>query len=518
MLPETRVFYIASTGLTAYLRRRGELRKEATFTPGEEGIARFAEYVAGNPRSLCYVLADVVEEDFFQENIPYLHGGDRRVLLTRKLAQRYRDTSLALALSLGTETTGRREERILYSSFTNTQQFQSWLSVLRAAQARIAGVYSVSLLTPLVGRLMRSKSQRYMLVSVQQAGLRQSYVENGRIRFSRLGRMELGDPRSLAEASAAESLRFYQYLANSRMLPREESPLEVMVLAPSKYRPLYVEACASTAQLRFQVLDLEDVERRAGLRSAPTGTLAEGLFLYLLGRKYFPAQFADDALRRFYDLWRIQLGLATAGAAVLVVCLLISGMKLFDISRIDRLADADRREEADASRQYAGMQANFPKTPMPADVLKATAKNYRAVVQQEGSLQDMLVEISQALALTPQIDVERIEWGIGSGKRTGAREASKAAAPSTGAAAEPRVQTVEISGRLLVQQASDYRNISMVVDQFVDALRARPGFEVVATRLPFDINAEKSISGDIGAARSADVPRFSVTVSRRLGT
>src|SRR6266576_1769354 len=62
----------------------------------EKGVAEFSRYVAGAPASLFYVLADVVEEDFFQENIPYVRGADRRALLARKLAQRYRDASLAL--------------------------------------------------------------------------------------------------------------------------------------------------------------------------------------------------------------------------------------------------------------------------------------------------------------------------------------------------------------------------------------------------------------------------------------
>src|ERR1700704_2971311 len=55
----------------------------------EKGVAEFARYVAGAPESLFYVLADVVEEDFFQENIPYVRGADRRALLARKLAPRY---------------------------------------------------------------------------------------------------------------------------------------------------------------------------------------------------------------------------------------------------------------------------------------------------------------------------------------------------------------------------------------------------------------------------------------------
>ena len=74
-----------------------------------------------------------------------MRGADRRTLVGRKLAQRYRDTSLSLALSLGFEKTQRRDERLLLSSFTNNAQFQPWLNVLREREAAVAGVYSVAL-------------------------------------------------------------------------------------------------------------------------------------------------------------------------------------------------------------------------------------------------------------------------------------------------------------------------------------------------------------------------------------
>jgi hypothetical protein len=42
--------------------------------------------------------------------------------------------------------------------------------------------------------------------------------------------------------------------------------------------------------------------------------------------------------------------------------------------------------------------------------------------------------------------------------------------------------------------------------------------EIVSTRLPFDLNAEKGLSGDIGAERPDEIPRFSVVATKRLGT
>ena len=207
-MPSKRLCYFTSQRVTAYLWKKGELQKEGVFAMSEKGVAEFSRYVAGAPESLFYVLADVVEEDFFQENIPYVRGADRRALLARKLAQRYRDASLALPLSLGSEThAGRREERVLYMSFTNTQQFQPWLEALRSNDASVVGVFSVALVAAQTGKRLGFKGGRYLMVSRQQAGLRQSYIENGRIRFSRLGRVDSSDPRIIAQDFAAESLR-----------------------------------------------------------------------------------------------------------------------------------------------------------------------------------------------------------------------------------------------------------------------------------------------------------------------
>src|SRR5262249_4655572 len=150
-------------------------------------------------------------------------------------------------------------------------------------------------------------------------------------------------------------------------------------------------------------------------------------------------------------------------------------------------------------------------------------KNYRALLRQSASPVNMLSEISEAVTALPQIEIDRIDWEVG-GIRAGqaVSDASKAPSPKAAAAnAEPGaampVQTAEISGRLVVPQASDYRAVTELVQRFTDALRARPGTEVTRTQLPFDINAEKSISGDIGAARREEVPQFSVALARRRG-
>jgi hypothetical protein len=201
------------------------------------------------------------------------------------------------------------------------------------------------------------------------------------------------------------------------------------------------------------------------------------------------------------------------------LCLLLAGSRLLDGYLIGQESVQDRRQEARASEEYARLQARFPKTPTSTENLRAIVKNYRALLRQSVSPTSLFVEVSQALTELPQIEIDRIDWEVGGTKSAEAAQASPARmpAPAPGQPPEPPVQVAEISGRLIIPQASDYRAVTALVTQFTDALRARPGTELTRTQLPFDINAEKSLSGDIGAARREEVPQFSVAITKRRG-
>ena len=520
-MADKRLLYFTAQRMTAYLWKGGELIAEQVFAVGDEGVAAFGVYVSEHVESLYYLLADLVEEDFTQEAIPAVRGKDRRALLARKTAQRYRDTSLALVLSLGTAAAGgRREERVLFTSFTNTQPFQPWLTVLRSREARLVGVYSAPLIAPMVAKRIGFKNPNFLMVSVAEAGLRQSYIENGQIRFSRLGRIDRGDPRALADMCAAESARIQQYLVNLRIIARDAGALEVVMLAPGRFKALYEAACRDTANLHFHILDIEETARSAGLKKFPDQAEAEALFLHVLAGAQPGEQFAGDDLRRYYHLWRARIALIAAGGAALAFCLLLSVLKLVDVYNVNQQMDIDRQQETLAAQQYARMQLTFPKTPAPSDKLKLIVKNYQALLSQTYTPEPLLAEISNALANSPQIELERIEWNAqasADAAKSAPNLPPKPPAPGDQAGAANQLQSAQISGRINIAQTSDYRAITLIVDQFVADLRTQPGINVVSRRLPFDITAEKSLSGDIGTQRAAEVPRFTVVISKRVG-
>src|SRR2546423_6018623 len=131
-----RILYFSAEHHDLYRSVGARLELETRFSPDDLGVTAFRQYLRGQRGALFAVVADLAGEDFHEEQIPYVRGADREAVIARRLAQRYRDTRLATALSLGQVANGeRRNERLLLASFTNTQQLAPWLDALDEAGA-----------------------------------------------------------------------------------------------------------------------------------------------------------------------------------------------------------------------------------------------------------------------------------------------------------------------------------------------------------------------------------------------
>lgn len=525
--------YLTAWRATVYASRGGTLALAQSFTNDEDGYGAFATHLKTlKPSTLVYVLADVVEEDFHLDTIPMVRGNDRRQLVGRRLAQRYRDTSLSLALPLGIERGTRRDERLLLSSFTNTQIFEPWLNVLRQSDLAIAGVYSVALIAPLLAQRLGYRKGHALLVTLQPAGLRQTLVRDGDLRFSRLGPLEPAEaeqPTRVAAAFAGETLRIYQYLTAVRVLPRDEAALDVLLLAPPGRRALVQAAASDSAQLRYRVMDVTEAAEVVGLRALPPGAGAEAIYLHLLAQHPPRDQYLGERHRTNYRLLQAKRALLATGAFVLSACAMVAAFRWWNIYDVRAQAEAQRSETRSLNDTYERVTQGFPKIPTTVDNLKLTLQQYGALLKHTGTPDRLLEDLSSALGASPSVQVEKLRWeqGVSASKYRVGPEAPAGAAGSTTASAPPAAATpaiesgptyevIELSARITGIAVNDYRGVANAVNEFVDRLRTRPGVEVLARKLPFDIGSETSLSGDVGAAATADAPSFQVTLGRRL--
>jgi hypothetical protein len=502
------LLYFTAEDHYLYRAARGELALEAKFSGDDLGVGAFREHLRHRSGALFSVMVDLAGEDFHEEQIPLLRGGDREAVVQRRLAQRYRDTRLVAALSLGTVLAGeRKNERLLLASFTNTQSLAPWLDALEESGARLAGVFSVPLLAPALAARLGVRSGRAFIVTATRAGLRQSYVEDGRLRFARLERMVEMTPQALAMFVRSETLRLAQYLATLRVLPREGGPVQALVVAPPGQRIVFENVLQSDARLVFRTLDSAEAERAAGLRSAPQDAGAEALYLHLAAKRPPREQFASSTERRRYIVWQLQRAVIAAGAIGFAACTLFAGAKWLDVIQARANAEAQAQEARRSAEAYERITAGFPVTQTSTDNLKVTVVEFTRIAQRSAPPERIFQHVSRVLEEFPQFEIDSLSWS------TARRD------PRPGGGQKPEApgeagETVEISGRVNATQRSDYRGITAQVQRFASALGSS-GYELVRTQLPFDITSEGTLTGDIGGSESNEAPRFTVVLARR---
>jgi hypothetical protein len=519
-----RILYVTAEDHYLYRAARGALELEAKFAGDDLGVAAFREHLRVRRGGLFSVVADLTGEDFHEDQIPLVRGGDREAIIARRIAGRYRDTRLATALSLG-EVVGaeRRNERLLLASFTSTQQLAPWLDALEEAGERLAGVYSVPLLAPALAVRLGVRGGRALLVTATRAGLRQCYVDNGRLRFARLERTIDMVPQALAMFVRSESQRLAQYLVTLRALPREGGPpVQVVVVAPPGQREVFEQVLISDTRLVFRTIDLREALDAVKLRRVPEGAAAESLYLHLAATRAPREQFASRQDRRRYFVWQLQRGLAAAGALGFAACALYAGSKWVEAMDLRDTAAAQTREARFAAERYERITASFPVTQTTTENLKVAVVEFQRLAQAAAPPERALAHVSQVLNRFPQMELDTITWSVGKldERARGAKPPGAPAPPPAAGRAEANgdlAVQIELVGRVNSTQRNDYRGLTAQVESFVAAL-TMAGYELVERKLPFDVTSEGTLTGDMamGGGEGGEAPRFTVVIARRL--
>ncbi len=523
-----RVLYFTTESHAVYRWNAGGFDLEATFPANEAGIEPFREFLARAKRTHFYVVADLAGEDFHEDQIPYLRGADRDAIIQRRLAQRYREARLAAAFSLGVSDGERRNERLLLASFANPEQFVPWLDQITRAGVTLAGVFSTPLLAPGLASRLGARGGHALVVTLDAAGLRQSFMEDGKLRFARLERTAEVAPEALVAFVRSETSRLVQYLATLRVLPKDGAPVQVFAVAPAGQRAAFENALVSDQRLAFHTVDVDEAARKIGLKRLSRQAQAEQLYLHLAVKRPSREQFARKEDRRAFFLWNLQRGLAAAGALGFVICAGLAGAKWFDVMTARDQGAAQSREAALALGEYQRITSAFPVTQTTTDNLRAAVTEFRSVASRTSWPAQDFLHVSLALDKFSQLELDKLDWrveregALGSAKPAAGAAASPpaaAASPATPATADPSaawVRLIEVGGRVNATQRTDYRGITAHVQEFAEALRGAGAYQVVRTQLPFDITSDSVLSGDIGETESGEAPRFTIVIARRL--
>lgn len=500
-MPARTLLYLTATKMVAYGWHAGQLVMEGAFDATTAG-SEFVAYLGRRRSNLFSLLANVADEGFQVDSIPFLRARDRHAVLERKLGQFFLNAQLTTTVPLGYEKSRRKNERVLFAALTNKAMFEPWLAAIDSAEVRLEGIHSLPLVAARLMERLHAPRDRLLLLTAQDSSIRQTFFSRGHLQFSRISPLTNSSIVGLAQAIATETAKTQQYLLSQRLIARAE-PLTVRVIAHPQAIPALETTCTGNETLRFEFTSLLDVAQKIGLKTPPSDSRADLVFLNTLAASPPAQQFAGAPLRKEYRLWQIGNGLRAAAAAVFVACAVLVAKSAFDLHQLGQQAAELRAAAASAEQRYHALAATFPPVPVSNDALRSITARYQEYARLLGGPAPLYAAISRALDAAPQVEIDAIDWTISE-------------APPKPPAQQETTESATIRGSLRMARNSNPRELLRTFEGFVAALKANGQLTVTIKQQPFDVGSEKLLKSS-DSARDSDAPKiFDITVSRRI--
>jgi hypothetical protein len=511
-----RILLLTSQGLRALTWQNSLLVPGECFLADEQGQDEFNRYLSVLPDSPLYLVADVSEEDFRLETVAHVMGRDRNALLERKLAQFFRTTEYRAARVQGREVSGRRDDKVLFSALTNHEQITFWVDLILAQKIPLKGILSAPWLMELFAEFMQlGQVSHLLLVNLEEkSGLRQTYIQSGRLKFSRLISLATVRVSNLAETIVAECNHARQYLERLKLLPRDQ-PLEIHLSVQGEIEEEISEGLVDGTDLRFHLHETGIVAAEFGLDPAledGQGVVFLALMQALRTKGLFNI-YGSAAAIRYHRLRQIRRGLIVVTSLLFVAVAAIGFSLLTDGFKqrgIQNLLDSETKQ---FEQQYQALQQKYPETPIPAKTMLNIVESVDMIRRQTAYPMEMMNFVSQALAVCPDIRLQKFDWKlvvISSGNKEDAAGSAAATQPMVSGEKEKVAVPAVLLGMLaekthvvtmlegIVAPGGGYLGAHQSVNHFITALEQIPGMKVVPVEMPTATSPDSSLKATLG--------------------
>lgn len=474
---------ISASEATVSVMRRGGLSPCAVFQNEAAGWSAFTQMLASLPRMPAYLMTDVADEEFRAETLPHAAPRARQEMLKRKLSQLYRSSPYATAVFQEREHDKRRDDRFLFVAMNNRDALKAWLEALQVRDFPVAGVFLLPLVSQQLVQQLQLPEEDILLVSLQSAGLRQSYFRNRKLIISRLTPIDAVNRYSFLH----EIEKTRAFLMNSRMLIRDTS-MTVYFLDPEDRNAALFADLTAEPQLAVQRIGRARLAEKTLVMRGLPGNCADALMLATLGRMRHPVNLAASPTLTRYRRHVVQLGLYRASAATVAGAVLWSGFNFWQTRQLTQESAEAAIQTQTQQRMYTQAAEHFLKAPVAAENLRKAVEVAQALARKYRTPEGAFVASSRVVDQFPSVALTAVEW----------RRAPKTLnEPRLGAA--PGTE----EGETLVLDAQirpfngDYRAALETAEHMLKTAKTLPNVANASLlKLPLDIRPESGITGN----------------------
>ncbi|MBT7950085.1 MAG: hypothetical protein HN764_00540 [Gammaproteobacteria bacterium] len=506
---DRRALFISAHKVAVYHWQNGDIASSYLFDTNEEGREYFNRYLSETKNNPFYILVDVFEEEFRKETIPHVFGPDRQALLNRKQDRLFRDTPYTFSEMQGREESGRRDDKLLLTAITNPALIKPWTAMLDAQKTPIAGIYSLPFLTNSLLKIRPEFTNHTLLVSLQSiSGLRQTFVQNGELRISRLVQMPRYGTEPYAPYIAGEVEKIQRYVNSLRIIPNDEA-LDICFLLAGDLLKESKELYEDSEHIKYHLIDINELAEQSGLQTRVKTPFSDQLFISQLLKKAPANQYAEPTERRYFSMRKMRYSMIAASMLLMMFSVVWSGYNFVKGLSFKQQSVAAELRTKFYSARYEMARQRLPETPVePVDLqhaveLSDTLNKYKtsplALVQvtSEGlnKFSDIqLKNINWVTSIDPNVDVGgKQQTNMNNQNQIGFSDISS---NETGYL----FYQVSLIEGFLEPFNGDYREAIASINEYADFLRNQDSVhDVSILTLPLDVSSSTNMQGNTQA-------------------
>jgi hypothetical protein len=480
---------IESEQATVSRWRRGRLGLCECFENDEAGWAAFEAFLKSARALPTYVMVDAVEEDYRFETLPHTQGSDRQQLVARKLRQLYRNTPYCAAWIQGRDRGKRRDDIYLFAALTNPDTLFGWVQALGRQQTPVVGIYTLPVVSITLAEQLKLKAQNLLLVSQHHSGLRQTMLCDGRLRLSRLTRLDTGNGDSLTSAYAEEIQNTRLYLHALKVMNLDDQMTVALLDKDDSLGELSRTIQQSFVSTQVEHLTASVIAARLGVSRDAVAHGRDAIYLQALGQRKQSCNLAPVGMLAPYRRYWAQRAIYATSAGVALAAALWVGGNLWQRSEVDFETQRLHAATAIEQRKYEEVTLLFPKAPTSAANMKRTVEFAERIRTEARTPEATLVAVSRALEQNPSVFLRGLVW------RWGSQQAAEGTAAGAAQAEDVRQRTI-IDAEIRPFRG-DYRSAIGSIDRFADQLsKDKNVADVRVLQLPINVSETSVLSGN----------------------
>lgn len=499
-----RSIFLSADKLAVYHWANGKLGSSYLFDVSADGQKYFDRYLKETGRMATWFLIDLVEEEYRQDTIPHVFGGDRKAVIDRKKMRLFRETPYFYADIQDREVDGRKDDRVLFMGLTNPDLITPWMKLLLENRVPVAGIYSVPQLTKLLIKYIPEPAEHMLVVSLQSiSGLRQTFFLKQQLKISRLVDMPRFGTQPYAPIIAEEVEIIRRYLNSMRLIDADK-PLHIYYIADQKLLGEIRKLTTQIPSIENYYIDASTFgEQKNNIRGITTPFSDQLFNSHLLKLK--PGNFyALPEETRYYQMLKASRFMYAASVCMVLGGMVWGGMNFMNAIVNKKQAEIASKKSEFYSARYQLAQEKLPDTPVsPAD-LQLVVNIADTLNKHKTDPLDVLKVISRGLDQYPQIQVDDIELAPSADPNRKISDVDKGG-PGQGVVGVSTIGAVD-TGYQYYQIAAmkghispfdgNYREALDMINRFADSLREiQSVYDVSIVTLPLDVSSSASLQG-----------------------